>query len=276
MQTKQPAATIHNSIHKDKDPEALTGKEKEKEKEKGNSPEGAQVWKHPHPNLGQHHITGENRKEAMLQNQAAAPMCQFMGPQKNIHSWEQLGADKVLLEAIRKGIKAPLHQIPGPSKNKKLQCTTPQHLEQLTRTIGEYCQTGAIRKLTSDEQARTKTWVPIFPRLKKDSGKIRIITDLRELNQCHGTPKHKPDNWKTVLNKINNRKLQWAIKLDLKGYYHHLKLHPNTQRWMRIQINNQGYQLIAMPFGWSLSPFWANKLAKPIKRWLNQKGIHHI
>ena len=31
-----------------------------------------------------------------------------------------------------------------------------------------------------------------------------------------------------------------------------------------------------MPFGWSLSPFWANQWAKPIKRWLNQKGIHHI
>ena len=44
---------------------------------------------------------------------------------------------------------------------------------------------------------------------------------------------------------------------------------------MRIQINNQGYQLQAMPFGGSLSPYWANRLARPIKQWLSDRGLEH-
>ena len=51
----------------------------------------------------------------------------------------------------------------------------------LQSTIGEYLQAGAIRKLTPKEQACTRTWTPIFGLEKRDSHKIRVITDLRVL-----------------------------------------------------------------------------------------------
>ena len=38
---------------------------------------------------------------------------------------------------------------------------------------------------------------------------------------------------------------------------------------MRFQFNNQSYQIQAMPFGWALSPWWANKFTGPIKAWMN-------
>ena len=30
-----------------------------------------------------------------------------------------------------------------------------------------------------------------------------------------------------------------------------------------------------MPFGWSLSPYWENRLARPIKQWLIDRGWEH-
>ena len=62
------------------------------------------------------------------------------------------------------------------------------------------------------------------------------------------------------------------ITLDLKGYFHHLALHPQTQRWMRFWYNQQGYQIVGMPFGWSMSPFWAHRLAQPIRHVLASWG----
>ena len=32
----------------------------------------------------------------------------------------------------------------------------------------------------------------------------------------------------------------------------------------------------SMPFGWSMDPWFANKMAKPQQGWLHQHGIHHL
>ena len=33
---------------------------------------------------------------------------------------------------------------------------------------------------------------------KKESGKIRLITNLRDLNKCHTVPKHRAETWSTL------------------------------------------------------------------------------
>jgi len=98
---------------------------------------------------------------------------------------------------------------------------------------------------------------------------------LRALNTCHHIQPHHPQTWRQVLDLLQNRDLQWAVTIDLRGYYHHLGIHPATSRWMRFQYNKQGYQFLAMPFGWSLSPFWAHRLAQPIRQKLADWGIPH-
>jgi hypothetical protein len=114
-----------------------------------------------------------------------------------------------------------------------------------------------------------------FWKAEKDSGKVRVITDLRALNSCHAIQQHHPQTWKQVVDLTQDPSLRWAITLDLKAYYHHLALHPATGRWMRFWYNNQGYQAQGMPFGWSLSPFWSHRLAKPIRQKLQEWGIPH-
>jgi hypothetical protein len=200
-----------------------------------------------------------------------------MGIQQRIDSWTELGADKVLIQAIKKGVKAPLSQIPTPDHSQKqTQAKNIPHYESLMQTIGEYCQTGAIRALNKEEADRTRYWIPVFGRPKRDSDKISLITDLRGLNKCHKVIQHKPHNWSTVMQTIREPGLTWELKLDLKGYYHHLRMNRQTQRRMGFRINDQAFQIIGMPFGWASSPYWANKLAQPVKTWLNQRGWAHL
>jgi len=103
-----------------------------------------------------------------------------------------------------------------------------------------------------------------------------MITDLRALNDCTDTPRHKAESWKTVKEALQSPDLTWGITLDLKSWFHHLGIHKKTQRWMRFQLSpTEGYQIQAMPFGWAASPWWAQKMAKPIQAWMNQNNIPH-
>ena len=45
---------------------------------------------------------------------------------------------------------------------------------------------------------------------------------------------------------------------------------------MRFRLGDQAYQVESMPFGWSMSPWFANKMAKTLQGWLHQQGIHHL
>ena len=142
-------------------------------------------------------------------------------------------------------------------------------------TIGEYLDSGVIIKLSPEELHRTRSRVPVFPRPKKDSPKIRMITDLRDLNTCHQVPRHRPETWKTLLQTLRQGEYAWACTLDLQNWFHHLEMHPKRGRWMRIKVGGQAYQLKGMPFGWAMSPWWSQKMSKPIRAWLHTHNIRH-
>ena len=210
--------------------------------------------------------------QALDSNNINTPTCPFLGPRQHIQEWKALGADNVLLQGIQKGVQAPLHQVPTP---KKPRASTLEHYQETMTTIGECLNNGVIRHLTPEEEARTKYWVPAFPRLKKDSHKIRLITDLRALNSCHQIPKDKAETWKHIMGTLQDTSLKWGLTLDLKNFFHHLQIHPRLQRWMRMQVHHRAYQLVGMPFGWAMSPWWSNKMTKPIRAWLNSQQWSH-
>lgn len=194
-----------------------------------------------------------------------------MGPRSHIGEWESLGADNVLLQAIREGVRAPLTSIPKPLDRP----CPPKAVVALRNTVQEYLDSGALTPLDEDTTRKTKYWVPVFPRAKKDNENPRLITNLRSLNKCFGTLKHKPDNWRNVEANVQDPKMQWGLTIDMKNWYHHLAIHPSTGRWMRMKLGPEAFQIVGMPFGWSMSPWWAAKLAIPVKKWLNDQGWTH-
>ena len=102
--------------------------------------------------------------------------------------------------------------------NKGTSSAVPQvkNEEKLHDTIGDYLQSQAIRLLKPHEVSTTQTWTPIFGVEKRDSTKVRIITDLRILNKCCRTPHHKPETWKTVLKLLQDPLLTWATKPKIR------------------------------------------------------------
>jgi hypothetical protein len=141
----------------------------------------------------------------------------------------------------------------------------------------EDLQAGAVRELSKEEAERTRDWVPIFSRPKSDNpDKHRLIINLTDLNSCADAPKFKADTWKTILSTLREGNLTWGITIDLKSWFHHLGMHPASQRWMRMRAGDRAFQCVAMPFGWSASPWWSNKLSKPIRSHFNGLGCPHL
>ncbi len=214
---------------------------------------------------------GHHLMEAMMQNQSQLQTLHpYQGPQQHIQAWRELGADNVLLQGIAKGVTSPLLGAPAPVRSRPI-----PDQDAVSKAVGEYLEQGVIKILPDVDRARTRYWVPIFPRPKKDSDKIRVITDLTELNSHHQVPKHRQETWKSTINVLQDTENQWGLTLDLRSWFHHLMMSPRMQRWMRFQVADQAYQIVGMPFGWSMSPWWSNKLSKPVRAWLRQQGWAH-
>ena len=204
--------------------------------------------------------------QAYEHNHSKAHKCPFEGPRQHIDEWRRLGADKVLLRGIQAGARAPLHSAPPPCDP-----AVRPHPPGLTTTIGEYLEEGVLAELPPSDARQTKFWVPVFGRPKKDSDKVRMISDLRRLNACHQVPHHRSETWKHVLEVLQRSDCQWGVTMDLKSWFHHLQLHRTIRRWTRFRTALGDYEMVAMPFGWSMSPWWSNKLSKPIRAWLHRR-----
>jgi hypothetical protein len=184
------------------------------------------------------------------------PAC--LGPRQNISEWESLGADKTLIRVIKHGVKLPLVGTPAPNHPRAVQT-------ELLPTLEEYAALGVLQPLSSTQIIHTKYWVHTFSRPKANSHKLRLITNLKPLNQFLHTPSFKTDTWTTVTSVLkNNPDLKWAATLDLRNWFFHLGLHPQAQRWIRLKTKEGGYQFSTLPFGLQCSPYWSTRLAKPI------------
>ena len=99
-------------------------------------------------------------------------------------------------------------------------------------TIKEYLTAGVIKKLAPHVVDRTAYWVPVFPRQKAESEKIRLITNFKGLNAHMHVPHHRVESRKNVLHVLKQEDLTWGITLDMQSWFHNLSIHKKMARWM--------------------------------------------
>ena len=174
---------------------------------------------------------------AIANNVAQAVTPQYLGVRKCLGAWQALGADPVLLRAIQVGVRAPLSSVPHP-QDRDIKV---QDLEIVKACVQDYLEQGAVVPLGQAQASQTKYWVPVFPRAKKDSDKQRLITDLRLLNVCTSSRPHKTQSWPQVFQVLQDHNLSWAVKIDLKNWFHHLGVHQSTRRWLRFKVGSDAF-----------------------------------
>jgi hypothetical protein len=187
---------------------------------------------------------------------------------ERVREWELLDADPALLQVIRAGVTLPLQRRPTAPRRPQLTLTAEQ---AILKEMKDLVRSGAARPLSAAESARTESWTPCF-QVPKRTGGTRLIMDLRLLNKNLTVPKFRADTWKTVESVLSNESLRWAVVIDFTGWFHHLSLAETAGRWVRVSAAGSSFQVVGLPFGLSASPFWAQRLARPVIAHLRAQG----
>jgi len=110
----------------------------------------------------------------------------------------------------------------------------------------------------------------IFP-VPKKSGGVRIILNLKPLNEDLHYQHFKMESLKSVLDLIERN--CYMASIDLKDAYYSMSIHPNDRKYLRFIWNGTLFQFTCLPNGLSSAPRWFTKLLKPIFSQLRSSGF---
>uniref|UniRef100_A0A669ESG0 ribonuclease H n=1 Tax=Oreochromis niloticus TaxID=8128 RepID=A0A669ESG0_ORENI len=107
---------------------------------------------------------------------------------------------------------------------------------------------GILRK-TTEITCNT----PIFPVKKANTGKYRLVHDLRAINEVTAQIPPVVANPHTILNQVTPKE-QWFSVIDLSNAFFSVPLHPDSQHLFGFTFEGQKYTYTRLPQGFQNSP----------------------
>ena len=101
--------------------------------------------------------------------------------------------------------------------------------------------------------------------------KLRLVLDLRHVNEYLDFPKFKYENLKVAAKHL--QKDNYFCTFDLKSGYHHIDIHPDDQKylgfsWTFEDGTTRYFQFVVLPFGLASACYVFTKVTKPlVKKW---------
>ena len=183
----------------------------------------------------------------------------------HLSAWEELTSDPEILQIVQ-GDTIVFSSDP-PERQVVRKCAVSQDTEHLMdKEIANMFQAKIIA-LTSHEAGEFLS--PIFP-VPKPEGKLRIILNLKKLNEYVEYHHFKMDNIKVVL--ANVTKGCFMASLDLKQAYHSVRIHNDYQKYLKFEWNGLLYEFTCYPNGLGPCPRKFTKLMKVPLSYLRERG----
>ena len=162
---------------------------------------------------------------------------------EHITFWIKIGAPNFVLSVIQEGYKIPFIEIP-PVAYLRNSMSTLRHKDFVQQAISELLQSKRVIKTNSMPHVVNPLSVSVQP-----SGRLRLILDLRHVNNYVRKHNIKYEDWKTALTYFH--KGCFMISFDLKSGYHHIDIHPGSQTflgfaWKKLKMNPS--HIISLPF----------------------------
>jgi hypothetical protein len=109
---------------------------------------------------------------------------------------------------------------------------------------------------------------PIFVIPKRESGKWRVIVDLRYVNRYQVTPKFKQEGLESLRAII--RKGDFMTKGDIKHGFHHIKMIEKASLYLGFKHRGKTYKYLVMPMGNSSSPYIFHMMVKLALKYIKE------
>ena len=179
---------------------------------------------------------------------------------ENINAfWQNIGASNWLLRVIREGYCLPFVELPEVKffqNHKSALCNA----EFAYAEISTLLKSGALVEVSpTDLHVCSPLGIA-----KNNSGKLRLIVDLRYVNQHLRSCKFKYEDINTAADLLQQG--DWFFKFDYTSGYHHAKIFPEHTKflgctWM-VDGSCKFVKFTVLPFGLSVGPFIFTKMQK--------------
>ena len=167
----------------------------------------------------------------------------------NMHLWRALTSDETILSCVS-GYKIPFRE--NPVQGRVPSCIIGEHeWEAADREIRVLCEKGVLATSFHEQGEFISNF---FLRPKKQSGKFRLICNLKALNEFVLNYHFKMENLTHVKNMIT--KECYMASIDLTEAYHSVPVHEDHRRYLKIQWKGQLFHYCSLPFGLSTGYFY--------------------
>ena len=109
-----------------------------------------------------------------------------------------------------------------------------------------------------------------FLRPKSQSGKFRLIFNLKTLNEHVQYEHFKMENMNTALAMMT--KGCYMANIDLKDAYHSVAVRSGDRKFLKMEWKGRLYQLHALPVGLACAPLVFTRMLKPFLASLRSRG----
>ena len=203
----------------------------------------------------------------MLNNYFNYKVANFKAGQISTHYdlWCTITSDPVILATISGESVELIDNVPH-QKSYPINSINKEHVIQVENEIQKLLYKGVI---VNSYHEQGEYISPIFS-VPKSDGSIRLILNLKQFNEFVKFTHFKMESIHTILELVTPG--CWMASIDLKDAYYSVKIHPQSQKYLKFFYKTQLFMYTAYPNGLSSCPRKFTKLIKPLLSELHLKG----
>ena len=186
----------------------------------------------------------------------------------HLHKWKQITFDKKVLNIVAGATIIEKCDIVDniKSKNKAYKFSDLER-DKISKEINKMKE----QKIIIETKREKGDYVSgIFSREKSDGVSIRIILNLKNLNEYLDTSKFKMTGILQALDLITPN-CQMA-SIDLINAYYSVGIHEEHSKFLKFEWQGKIYKYISLPNGYCRAPFYFTLITKPIAAYLHRLG----
>ena len=179
----------------------------------------------------------------------------------NAEAYAQIGANQTVLNWIKSGVPLIFDQKPPEQFEIKNQKFNDRHHKFIKTEIQDLCASGCVK--LCKEKPHCVSPIKCIPKKNK---KLRLICDLRQVNDSLSVKKFSNEGINTVASLISPQ--DKLATVDLKSGFYHVHVNEEHQKYLGFEFDGQYFVWCVLPFGLRCSPYYFYKVLRPVVQYL--------
>ena len=182
-------------------------------------------------------------------------------------AWERIDVPKFVLDWIKYGVRIPFK---AGEDNISFELNNRQFSDKEETFID-----GEISRFLSADWIERCDVKPICVNpilcVPKKNNKLRLITDLRSINEHCAVPHYRNEDIKDTVRLVKSG--DYFVTADIKDGFFHVPIAKEDRDYLGFYYKGFYYRWKVLPFGLSCSPFYFNKVLRPVITYLRSVGL---